>query len=207
MAENDTLHLWFKPYGGIMNETDLAFVERYSKRYYPKAMTELAKQVHRLAAKVMHICPPGMFEFQLQHYTRKINNRYVIQESLRDLLDVQGLNFGIQATTPDERRIFADCFTAAQVGAATTQSVPSIIAYLEDSLEMESHKWENAKMQNGQEVLPVLLEIISFLKTVKNAVTVHTFEVDFRESGIVITIVLLSPDVLSYYTRIDWTIV
>lgn len=204
MSENDTLHLWFKPYGGVINEADVSFIERYSRRFYPKAMSDLTKQLHRLAAKITKIYPAGMFEYQLTHFTKKASKRYVIEEALRDLNDANGLNFGIQATTPEERKIFSECFEAEANG---TQPVGNVVAYLEDSLETEYHKWEGAKMQNGQEALPALKEIIGFLKSVKNHVRVHSFEVNHGPTGITLMIVLLSPGVLSYYTRIDWTIV
>lgn len=207
MTENDILHLWFKPYAGVMTEADAAFVERYSKRFYPKAMNELSKHMHRLSAKVTRMAVPGSFEYQLTHYTQGVNKRYIIEESVRDTLDATGLNFGIQATTPEERRIFSECFNAEKTSTGNTQPVQNVVAYLEDTLAMESHKWENAKMKSGQEALPVLKEIIEFLKSVKNVVRVHTFEVTTKPIGTELTLVLLSPGVLSYYTRIDWTIV
>lgn len=204
MTDSDILHLWFRPYGGVINEADVSFIERYSRRFYPKAMNELTKQMHKLTAKITKMYPAGMFEYQLTHFTKKATNRYLIEESLRDLKDNAGLSFGIQATTPEERRLFTECFEA---DVDSTQPVQNVVAYLEDSLESESHKWVNAKMQNGEEALPALMEIIGFLKTIKNHVRVHTFEVDHNQAGIVLTIILLSPGVLSYYTRIDWTIV
>lgn len=207
MTENDTLHLWFKPFGGTMNDADVAFVERYSRRFYPKAMTELSKQIKRLAAKVTRMCAPHSFEYQLTHHTQAANNRYVIEESLRDVADANGLNFGIQATTPEERRVFADCFNAEQSNTASTQSVQQVVAYLEDTIQSEAHHWSHAKMANGQDAMPVLQEVISFLKSVKNVVRVHSFEVNYTQAGIVLTVVLVSPGVLSYYARIDWTIV
>ena len=88
MSENDKLHLWYKPYGGVVSDSDLAFVERYCRRFYPKAMGELAKQIHRMAAKVTRMCEPNTFEYSLMHYTSKASNRYVIQETLRDINDV-----------------------------------------------------------------------------------------------------------------------
>jgi hypothetical protein len=33
MSETDTLHLWFRPYGGVINESDVSFIERYSRRF------------------------------------------------------------------------------------------------------------------------------------------------------------------------------
>ena len=204
MSENDTLHLWFKPYGGVINESDVSFIERYSRRFYPKAMGDLTKQLHRLAAKITKIYPAGMFEYQLTHFTKKATKRYVIEESLRDAKADSGLNFGIQATNAEERKIFAECFESE---SGSTQPVQNVVAYLEDSLESEAHKWEGAKMQNGEDAMPALKEIIGFLKCVKNHVRVHSFEVNHTPAGIVMTIILLSPGVLSYYTRIDWTIV
>jgi hypothetical protein len=205
MTENDTLHLWFKPYGGVMEDSDVAFVERYGRRFYPKAMGELTKQLHRACAKITRLCEPGVFEYHLTHYTRKANNRYVIQESLRDVGDDQGLNLTIQPTTADERRAFQQCF--AEDASNPTQPVANVVTYLEDSLENENHKWAGAKMKSGQEALPVLLEIIAFLKAVKNTVRVHTFACSHGPSGIVISLALVSPSVLSYYTRLDWVIV
>lgn len=204
MSETDTLHLWFRPYGGVINESDVSFIERYSRRFYPKAMGDLTKQLHRLAAKITKIYPAGMFEYQLTHFTKKASKRYVIEESLRDVKADFGLNFGIQATTPEERKIFAECFEAE---TDATQPVQNVVAYLEDSLESESHKWEGVKMHNGEDAMPALKEIIGFLKSIKNHVRVHTFEVNHGPTGINLTIALLSPGVLSYYTRIDWTIV
>ncbi len=204
MSETDTLHLWFRPYGGVINESDVSFIERYSRRFYPKAMGDLTKQLHRLAAKITKIYPAGMFEYQLTHFTKKASKRYVIEESLRDSKADFGLNFGIQATTPEERKIFAECCEAE---TDATQPVQNVVAYLEDSLESESHKWEGVKMHNGEDAMPALKEIIGFLKTIKNHVRVHTFEVNHGPAGINLTIALLSPGVLSYYTRIDWTIV
>ncbi|BAW19283.1 hypothetical protein [Ralstonia phage RP31] len=205
MTENDTLHLWFKPYGGVMGDSDVAFVERYGRRFYPKAMGELAKQLHKLCAKITRMCPAGMFEYQMMHWTKKANSRYVIQESLRDKEDLQGLSIAIQPTTADERKLFTQSYQDGEGNRGTP--VQNVVLYLEDSLENEGHKWENAKMKNGQEALPVLLEIIAFLKTVKNTCCVDTCEVTHSEQGIIITLALVSPGVLSYYTRIDWVIV
>lgn len=202
MTENDILHLLFKPYGGVMIDSDVAFVERYGRRFYPKAMRELAKQLHRLTAKITKMCPPGMFEYQLMHYTKKASDRYVIMESLRDVQDIQGLNIAIQPTTQEERKIFTECFKDET--GTTTSPVQNVVMYLEDSLENENYKWENARMKNGQEALPVLLEIIAFLKTIKSACRVHNFEVTHSPLGIIFTLTLISPRVLSYYTRIDW---
>lgn len=204
MTDTDTLHLWFKPYGGVINEADVSFIERYSRRFYPKAMGELTKQLHRLTAKITRMYPAGMFEYQLTHFTKKATNRYLIEESLRDAKDDTGLNISIQATTHEERKIFSECFEAET--DITTQPVQNVVAYLEDSLESESHKWANAKMQNGEEALLALKEIIGFLKAIRNHVRVHTFEVNHGASGITMSIALLSPGVLSYYTRIDWNI-
>lgn len=206
MTENDTLHLWFKPYGGVMEDSDVAFVERYGRRFYPKAMAELTKQLHRCAAKITRLCEPGTFEYHMTHYTRRSNNRYVIQESLRDVSDDTGLSLTIQPTTADERKVFQQCFTEENT-ASSTQPVANVVAYLEDSLENESHKWAGARMKNGQEALPVLLELIGFLKAVRNTVRVHTFECGYGENGIVLTLALVAPSVLSYYTRLDWVIV
>jgi hypothetical protein len=204
MTDADTIHLWFKPYDGVVNETDVSFIERYSRRFYPKAMCELTKHMHRLAAKITKIYPAGMFEYQMTHWTKKATKRYLIEESLWDKKFDSGLSFGIQATTPEERKTFSECFEA---DADTTTPVQNAIAYLEDTLVTDEHKWAGAKMQNGGEALPALLEVIGFLKAVKNYVRVHTFEVNQHPSGINLTIILISPGVLSYYTRIDWTIV
>ena len=204
MTDTDTLHLWFKPYDGVLNEADVSFIERYSRRFYPKAMSDLAKQLHRLVARITKIYPAGMFEYQMTHHTKKLTNRYLIEESLQDKKYSSGLSFGIQATSPEERRIFAECF---EVETGSTKPVQNVIAYLEDSLESESHKWSNAKMPNGEDAMPALLEVIGFLKAIKNNVRVFTFEIDHCHTGIVISIILISPGVLSYYTRLDWIIV
>lgn len=205
MKENDTLHLWFKPYEGIVSESDLTFIDRYCRRFYPRAMGELTKRLHKLAARITQMVGPGVFEYSLQHYSKKATKRYVLEESVRDINDVSGLYFAIQATTPEERQLFSDCVKDAN--SDKTQPVQNVIAYLEDSLEMESHKWENAKMADGREALPVLKEIIDFLKQVKNHVRVYQFEMNQGQRGISLTLCLLSPGVLSYYTRFDWTIV
>jgi hypothetical protein len=205
MTENDTLHLWFKPYGGVMGDGDVAFAERYGRRFYPKAMGELAKQLHKLVAKISKTCNKGTFEYMLQHYTRAVTKRYIIQESLRDVVDPNGLSIGIQPTTPEERKLFSQCF---HEGAnQNTTPILNVIAYLEDTLCNEAHKWENAKMKDGQEALPVLLDIIEFLKGIKNVARVYAFEIEQTPIGHVLTLALVTPGVLSYYTRIDWTIV
>ena len=203
MTDNDSLHLWFRPYGGVINEADVSFIERYSRRFYPKAMGELTKQLHRLSAKLTRMYPAGMFEYQLKHFTKKVSNRYLIEESLTDAKDKNGLKLRIQATTAEERKKFTECFESE---TDATQPVQNVVAYLEDTLETESHKWANAKMDNGEEALPALREIIEFLKLIKNQVRVYAFEVEHGRSGIELSVVLLSPGVLSYYTRIDWTI-
>ncbi len=204
MTENDTLHLWYKPYGGVMGDGDVVFVDRYSKRFYPKTMNELAKQLHRAAAKITKLCAKGTFEYRLRHYTRQATGRYVIEETLQDANDALGLTMGIQATTPEERRMFSECFKDEKGGGTT--AVQAAVAYLEDSIENENHKWAGIKMRDGQDALPVLQEVIAFLKLVKNVVRVHTFEVTHSEQGIGMTIALVTPDVLAYYTRIDWNI-
>lgn len=205
MTENDTLHLWFKPYGGVIGDSDVAFVERYGRRFYPKAMAELAKHLHRTVAKITRMCAADTFEYRLTHITKKANNRYVIEESLRDIDDDQGLNISIQATTPEERKLFTQCFQAENGG--DTQPVASVIAYLEDSLQNENERWAGSRMKNGQEALPILLELIDFLKAVRNVCRVHTFSLSYSERGIVITLALVTPGVLAYYTRVDWVIV
>lgn len=204
MTETDTLHLWYKPYGGVMGDGDVAFVERYGRRFYPKAMVELAKHVHRTAGKITRLCKEGTFEFQMRHYTKKATGRYVIEETLRDAVDYTGLSFGIQEANREERKLFSQCF--ADESGASTSPVANVIAYLEDSISNEHHRWQNARLKDGQDALPVLLELIAFLKAVKNVARVYTFECSQDQRGIALTLALVCPGVLSYYTRIDWII-
>jgi hypothetical protein len=213
MKQNDTtLHLWFKPYKGVMTEADVTFVERYSRRFFPKAMNPLAKALHQLAANLTRMAEKlqkaDAFEYQMRHYTVNSNSRYVLEESLLDPSHPHGFNFGIQATTGEERRIFAECLTDESGNATTVlQSPLGVIAYLEDSLKMDAHKWENAKLHNGIDAISVVQEVITFLKAVKNSVRVYNFEVIESEDGPYVTMALLTPGVLAYYTRLDWTIV
>lgn len=206
MTENDTLHLWFKPYEQVLGEADIAFIDRYCRRFYPRAMGELTKRLHKLVAKITQLTGPNVMEYSLQHYSKKATKRYILEESLRDTKSADGLSISIQSTTPDERRLFSECFTAEQTETGNTQPVQNVVSYLEDSLESESHKWENAKIGNGQDALPILMEIIEFLKQIKNHVRVYHFEVTQTQRGIELTLAMLSPGVLSYYTRIDWVI-
>lgn len=206
MSENDTLHLWFKPYGCTLNEGDLAFVERYGKRFYPRAMSELATRLHSTMARIVKLCPPQTFQYQLTHRTSGATNRYVIEENLRDREDVTGLQMGIQATNQEERALFNQCFIDEESVQKTTQSIQNVIAYLSDSIEMENHKWANAKMQNGADAIPVVYELISFLKAIKNFARVYSFELSQTETGMNLTMALICPTVLAYYTRIDWKI-
>lgn len=210
MKQNDTtLHLWFKPYNGVMTEADVMFVERYSRRFYPRAMNVLAKGLHQLAANLTRAAEQqgktNAFEFQMRHYTVNANKRYVLEESLLDPNHQQGFNIGIQATTGEERRLFADACN--EEGSVILQSPMSVIAYLEDSLKMDTHKWENAKLHNGVDAISVVKELITFLGSVKNTVRVYNFEVIDGEDGPYVTLALLTPGVMAYYTRLDWTIV
>lgn len=207
MTDSDALHLWFRPYNGVVSDSDVSFIQQYGKKFYPRAMGGLTLQLHRLIMKVTRMYKPGLFEYCMMHRTLGSTKRYVIEEYLCDAEDESGLNIGIQATTPEERKLFIECFEAGETGASATQAVQNTITYLEDSLEAESEMWANARMKNGHEALPALLEIIAFLKAVKNRVRVYSFEVNQSEKGIAMSIALLSPSVLSYYTRIDWTIV
>jgi hypothetical protein len=209
MKQNDTtLHLWFKPYNGIMTEADVSFVERYSKRFYPRAMSSLARELHRLVADITRYFPAEMFAYQMSHFTVNANGRYILEESLRDASHDDGLCIGIQATTAEERRVFDAAF--GQDGATLeekTQSVHGVIAYLEDSLKMESHKWENAKLHNGGEAIWVVKQLVGFLNSIKTLVRVYEFSLTESEDGMRMTMVLVSPGVKAYYTRLDWAIV
>jgi hypothetical protein len=209
MKQNDTtLHLWFKPYNGIMTEADVSFVERYSKRFYPRAMSGLARELHRLVADITRHFPAELFAYQMSHYTVNANGRYILEESLRDHSHDEGFCIGIQATTAEERRVFDAAF--GQDGSTMqekTQSVHGVIAYLEDSLKMESHKWENAKLHNGSDAITVVKQLIGFLNSVKSISRVYDFSLNEEEGGMRATLILVSPGVKAYYTRLDWLIV
>lgn len=209
MKQNDTtLHLWFKPYNGVMTEADVSFVERYSKRFYPRAMSGLARELHRLVAEITRQYPGDMFAYQMSHFTVNANGRYILEESLRDPSSEDGFCIGIQATTAEERRVFDVAFG---VDGATmqekTQSVHGVIAYLEDSLKMEDHKWLGAKLHNGAEALAVVKQLVGFLNSIKSLARIYDFSMKEDEAGIRMTMVLVSPGVKAYYTRLDWLIV
>lgn len=201
MNEKDTLHLWFKPYSGVMTDGDVALVERYGKCFYPKTMCVLAKHLHRTIGKITRLCEPNAFEYQMMHFTQAANKRYVIQESLREVTDTNGLNIAIQPTTAEERKKFTKLLDKNQLGTVT-----NVVAYLENSLEMEGHLWENAKLKGGAEAIPILKELITFLKNIRAFASVATFEVSNTENGLVLTLALLSPSVITYHTRIDWVL-
>lgn len=209
MKQNDTtLHLWFKPYNGVMTEADVSFVERYSKRFYPRAMSSLARELHRLVADITRQFTAGMFAYQMSHFTVNANGRYILEESLRDSTDMEGFCIGIQASTAEERRLFDQSF--GQDGAMLeekTQSMHGVIAYLEDSLKMEDHKWLNAKLHNGGDAIPVLKQLIGFLNSVKTMARVYDFSLREEATGLRMTMVIVSPGVKAYYTRLDWLIV
>lgn len=207
MKQNDTTpHLWFRPISGILTEADVAFVERYSKRFHPRAMNAMSHALHRMVANITGRCEADKFAYQLSHYTFNANKRYVLEESLRDPSHENGLSVGIQGTTHEERALFRACFDQED-GATTLQSVQGVKAYLEDSLRMESHKWEHAKLHNGEDALPVVKDIIAFLDAVKSAARVYSFSFTDSKEGMVLSLALVTPGVIAYYTRIDWTIV
>lgn len=208
-ANETTLHLWFKPYNGVMTEADITFVERYSRRFFPRAMNGLAKGLHQFAANLTRMAEQlqkvGAFEYQMSHYTNNSNGRYVLEESVRDPNHEHAFNIGIQATTGEERRLFTAAFN--EEGTVQLQSTAGVIAYLEDSLKMEAHKWEGAKLHNGVDAISVVNELIAFLNSVKTSVRVYNFEIIEEENGRYLTLALLTPGVMAYYTRLDWTIV
>jgi 3-isopropylmalate dehydratase small subunit len=142
----------------------------------------------------------------MRHYTTNSTGRYVIEESLSEVGHANGFNLGIQATTAEERKVISQ-YLAEESSSMRLQPVNNVVAYLEDSIESEAHKWENAKMLNGADAMTSLKEVITFLKAVKNQVSVLEFSLNDNETGMELTLVLVSPGVMAYYTRLDWTIV
>lgn len=209
MSQSDTtLHLWFKPYENVIGELDFSFIERYGKRFYPRALSQVAHEMHRLCASITRNMGADAFEYQMRHYTTNANRRYVIEESLRDLTDENGFSIGIQAANPEERKLFIESFP--EVGGQTICKLPPVlhvIAYLEDALRTDAHKWENAKLHNGREAITVMQEIISFLNGVKQNVRVFDFSFNESEEGMRLSLALITPTVASYYVRLDWLIV
>lgn len=209
MSQSDTtLHLWFKPYENVLTELDYSFVERYGKRFYPRFLAPVAHELHRLAATVTRTVGVGKFEYQMRHYTNNNNSRYVIEESLRDVTDDNGFSIGIQASTAEERKLFQEKFVES--GGMTSCKLPPtnhVIVYLQDVLNTEAHKWQNAKLHNGRDAISILNEIIVFLENVKNHVRVYDFSLTDTSEGMVLSMSLITPNVMSYYTRIDWLIV
>lgn len=209
MTQSDTtLHLWFKPYENVISELDYSFIERYGKRFYPRLLVPVAHELHRLATSITRTPGPGSFEYQMRHYTHNANRRYVIEESLRDTTDENGFAIGIQASTAEERKLFQEKFVES--GGMTTCKLPPtnhVIAYLEDVLNTDAHKWQNARLHNGRDAISVLKEIITFLEGVRNHVRVYDFSFTDTDEGMSLSMSLITPNVMSYYTRIDWLIV
>lgn len=205
-TENTSLHLWFKPFNGILADTDVPFTDRYSRRFYPRALHEVGRALRKAVVAITAITKPGTFEYQMRHYTTVSNGRYVIEESLRELANDQGFCLGIQATTAPERKLINQC-VADELPDLRMQPVANVIAYLEDSIASESERWIGSRMYDGQEALPVMTEVIAFLKSIKSLAMVFEFSMSQGETGTVMTLVLVTQGVMSYYTRLDWVIV
>ena len=204
MNEHDTLHLWFKPMNTtVFSSTDMSFVERYCQRYYPKAMERLAGHLHRSIGRLVKLCP-GMFQYQLMHHTKANTNRYFIEESLKEIADINGLQIAVQSTTAEERVVLMNYFDNPEPD--NSQTVRSVVAYLKDSIEQEPERWSNIRTQCGKDALPMLMEVIGFLDCVKNIARIQTFSLEQQPDGMQLTIALVTPRVLAYYTRIDWKI-
>ncbi len=209
MNPNDaTLHLWFKPHENVMNDSDVAMVNGYGKRFYPHAVTKVAEDMRKVAVALTRMTKGVGFEYQMRHFTYNHNKRYAIEESLRDVMSPDGFSISIQNTNTEERRLFIKAFDDERKNEGKQlSSVMSVVAYLQDSLHSEAHLWDNAKLHNGQSAVDVMLEVINFLISIKNKVKVYDFSMKDTKEGRVLTMALVCPGTLSYYTRIDWNIV
>jgi hypothetical protein len=191
-----------------MNDSDVAMVNGYGKRFYPPVITKVAEEMRKVAASITRKAKGVGFEYQMRHFTCNHNKRYVIEESLRDVVSAEGFTISIQNTNTEERRLFIKAFDEERKNEGKQlSSVMSVVAYLQDSLHSEAHRWDNAKLHNGQAAIDVMLEVINFLTNIKNKVKVYDFSMKDTEGGRVLTMALVCPGTLSYYTRIDWNIV
>lgn len=213
--EKDVVHLWYSPKNGRLLRSDVAFVDRYCKFLYPKQMEELTRQMHRFVCQAGMQYQDSVLDYRLTHFTvkafngpgvdRRKKDRFMITETLR-VLDNEGkeeFNVSIVPTSQSERSKHS--FVVGEKFATRTQSIDGVIRYLEDVTKLEEYKWVELKLNGTHDALPLMTELIAFLKTIVKEARVDEFSVTESEAGRVLRMTILSPGVLSYYTRIDWT--
>ncbi len=204
MSNNIILHLAYRPMEGGITEGGADFLTNYSRRYYPRNLNNLAVHMRSSAIRLVQGSTKGAYAYEMIHYTDPEADRFFFEENIKDAADEKGFRISIQPTTPEEKEAIAKC----QVNIATrTKPVADIVAYLEDSLESDTERWVNAKTYNSHDPVIVLKELIHFLKEVKILTRVMEFSLTQDEDGMDLQIMLVSPSVYSYFTRIDWKII
>lgn len=204
MSDNTVLHLGYTPMDGLINEAGADFLAHYNRRYYPRNLSALAVHMRNCAIKLVRGSSKAAYKYSMLHYTEAGTTRFTFEECIKDATDDKGFQISIQPSTAEEKEVIAKC----QVNTATrTKPVADVIAYLEDSLENEADRWINAQTYNKHDVVTVLTELIHFLKDIKTITRVMEFNLTQTEDGMELLILLISPTVFGYYTRIDWKII
>lgn len=200
MNNNVEVHLYVAPKGAVITDATMRYLENHSAERYPKRLEAFSKQFKGWVQSMVKNASKGCFKYAMKHYTDLTSNRYGIEEQFEVVGNKDGLCICIGPSSMDERK----AISSASAGENEIRSVDSVITYLEDIFENDQRF--SGKCTDEVSNLDLLRGLIDLLKIAKGTLGVLEFELNAKEDGVFLEMVLVAPKVVGYYVGITWII-